>query len=150
MAARFGSAFWEKQMETASFFMKALGAIYLIREHVVEFRAVSVPAHASTPPLPPHLPLLPAQCVGPSMLPTLNSRGDILLVDQTAPTFDRIAVGDVVIARSVQNPRHTVCKRVLGLQGDEVDVHPPNRPGSTHKIKVRAPTAQRYVQFSSF
>lgn len=70
------------------------------------------------------------------MLPTLNSRGDILLVDQTAPTFDRIAVGDVVIARSVQNPRHTVCKRVLGLEGDEVDVHPPNRPGSTHKITV--------------
>ena len=32
------------------------------------------------------------------------------------------ATGDVVIAYSPQNPRHVVCKRVLGLPGDRVAV----------------------------
>lgn len=30
--------------------------------------------------------------------------------------------GDVVVAYSPQNPCHVVCKRVLGLPGDEVPV----------------------------
>ena len=34
----------------------------------------------------------------------------------------RVTAGDVVVAYSPQNPRHVVCKRVLGLPGDEVTV----------------------------
>lgn len=71
------------------------------------------------------------------MLPTFNARGDVVLVDHISVTADLIKVGDVVIARSVQNPRHIVCKRVLGLEGDTVAVQPPNRPGSAHRITVR-------------
>jgi len=64
------------------------------------------------------------QCVGPSMLPTFNTRGDVALVEHASVAFRRLHVGDVVVARSVQNPRHIVCKRILGLEGDLVQVAP--------------------------
>lgn len=60
----------------------------------------------------------PPQCVGPSMMPTFNPRGDIALLEHVTVWSGRVVVGDVVLARSAQNPRHMVCKRVLGLEGD--------------------------------
>ena len=69
-------------------------------------------------------------------MPTLNSSGDIVLVEHLSVSTGRVQVGDVVIARSVQNPRHIVCKRILGLEGDDVDVKSPTRQGSSRKIKV--------------
>jgi hypothetical protein len=57
------------------------------------------------------------KCVGPSMLPTLNRDGDIVLVDKLTPHFRPYESGEVVIARSVSNPRHTVCKRVIAKVG---------------------------------
>ena len=59
-------------------------------------------------------------CVGPSMWPTLNPRGDVLLVEKPSVAWLRIRPGDVVIAASPTNPRQTVCKRVAGLEGDRV------------------------------
>ncbi len=70
-------------------------------------------------------------------MPTFNPRGDIVLVDHVSVTAGLIKVGDVVIARSVQNPRHVVCKRVLGMEGDYVEVAPPIQAGSSRRIKVR-------------
>jgi hypothetical protein len=52
------------------------------------------------------------------MMPTFNPRGDIALLEHVSVWSGRVAAGDVVLARSVQNPRHMVCKRVLGLEGD--------------------------------
>ncbi len=52
------------------------------------------------------------------MMPTFNPRGDIALLEHVTVWSGRVAVGDVVLARSAQNPRHMVCKRVLGLEGD--------------------------------
>lgn len=75
-------------------------------------------ASADLPPAP-H----PGQCVGPSMMPTFNPRGDIALLEHVSVWSGRVAAGDVVLARSVQNPRHMVCKRVLGLEGDTGAVH---------------------------
>lgn len=46
------------------------------------------------------------------------------------------AAGDVVIARSVQNPRHVVCKRVLGLEGDTVTIPSSTRWGLGRTVKV--------------
>lgn len=54
------------------------------------------------------------KCVGPSMLPTLNRDGDIVLLDKLTPRMRKLHRGDVVIAKSVSNPRHTVCKRIIG------------------------------------
>ncbi|KAE9050867.1 hypothetical protein PR001_g1991 [Phytophthora rubi] len=64
------------------------------------------------------------KCAGPSMLPTLNRDGDILLLDKLTPRLWRLQPGEVVLATSMSNPRHTVCKRVVALEGDTVCVRP--------------------------
>jgi mitochondrial inner membrane protease subunit 1 len=58
---------------------------------------------------------------GPSMMPTLNEMGDIVLVDKFSSRFlHPIERGDVVIANSMNKKEFTVCKRVIGLPGDEI------------------------------
>eukprot|EP00514_Thraustochytrium_sp_LLF1b_P003205 CAMPEP_0184512354 /NCGR_PEP_ID=MMETSP0198_2-20121128/2832_1 /TAXON_ID=1112570 /ORGANISM="Thraustochytrium sp., Strain LLF1b" /LENGTH=136 /DNA_ID=CAMNT_0026902365 /DNA_START=84 /DNA_END=493 /DNA_ORIENTATION=+ len=59
-------------------------------------------------------------CVGPSMLPTFSTAGDIVLVERISPMADLIKNDDIVIAVSPTNPRQTVCKRVKGMAGDTV------------------------------
>lgn len=54
------------------------------------------------------------------MLPTINLTGDVVAVERITPRRGTIEVGDVVILISPENPRKTVAKRVLGLQGDAV------------------------------
>jgi signal peptidase I len=86
----------------AAYFLKALSAAYMCRECFCELTV----------------------CVGPSMMPTFNPSGDVALVERMVScTIIRqrpIQKGDVVIAKSIQNPRQSVCKRVLGLEGDVV------------------------------
>ena len=53
------------------------------------------------------------KCVGPSMLPTLNRNGDIVLLDKVTPSFRSVRKGEVVVCKSVSDPRNTVCKRVI-------------------------------------
>ncbi len=60
------------------------------------------------------------------MLPTLHARGDVVLLTPGPVRRGQLAVGDIVVARSPVNPRHTVCKRVAGLPGGRVD--PLGRP----------------------
>lgn len=81
-----------------TFFIQSLAAAYLFREHVCELTV----------------------CVGPSMMPTFNPKGDVAFVEHISVARQTIEVGDVVIAKSVQNPRQVVCKRVLGLPGDRI------------------------------
>ena len=50
-------------------------------------------------------------CVGPSMLPTFNRFGDIVLVERRID----VGKGDVVVSRSPTNPKHMVCKRVVAV-----------------------------------
>lgn len=59
------------------------------------------------------------------MSPTFNHHGDIALVERLSVHAGGIRVGDVVVARSVQNVRHVVIKRVLGMEGDLVPVAGP-------------------------
>ena len=61
-------------------------------------------------------------CVGPSMLPTLNVLGDILIVGKLSLLTGGLAVGDVVISKSPAEKSHTVCKRIKGFGGDRVRV----------------------------
>lgn len=44
--------------------------------------------------------------------------------------------GDVVTAYSVQNPKHVVCKRVLGLEGDTIKVPWSSTNGPARTVKV--------------
>jgi len=82
--------------------VKYVAAAYLVREHIAEFTI----------------------CVGPSMMPTFDPNGEVALVERmflTTTLRNRpIQKGDVVIARSVQNAKQSVCKRVMGLEGDLV------------------------------
>ena len=55
------------------------------------------------------------------MLPTLNARGDVVLLFPGPVRAGALRLGDIVVARSPVNPRHTVCKRVAGLPGGRVD-----------------------------
>ncbi|KAH7491615.1 hypothetical protein PRIC1_002977 [Phytophthora ramorum] len=64
------------------------------------------------------------KCTGPSMLPTLNRNGDILLLDKLSPKLWKLQPGEVVIATSMSNPRNTVCKRIIAQEGDTVCVRP--------------------------
>lgn len=120
----------------AAYLLKFGASVYLFRDYVCEPTVVSTGEGAlgkektgacptphpdlSPPPSPP-----PLQCVGPSMLPTLNARGDIVLIESLSRRAGRIRVGDVVVAASPTNPRHAVCKRVRGLGGDTVPVGEP-------------------------
>ncbi|KAJ8600956.1 hypothetical protein CTAYLR_006311 [Chrysophaeum taylorii] len=70
-----------------------------------------------------------SMCCGPSMLPTLNAAGDIVLMDRISHRFDRIKTGDVVICKSPTDATQTVCKRVAAVGGEVV-------PGSLRRRTV--------------
>ncbi|XP_068635419.1 mitochondrial ATP-independent inner membrane protease subunit 1a-like [Aristolochia californica] len=57
---------------------------------------------------------------GPSMLPTLNLTGDIVFVERISTRFGAAGVGDVVLARSPQNPKRLLTKRITAMEGDIV------------------------------
>lgn len=64
------------------------------------------------------------QVIGPSMFPTLSATGDLLLLERLSTRFQKVKAGDIVMACSPENPRLTVCKRVLALEGDKIMVLP--------------------------
>ena len=55
-----------------------------------------------------------AVCSGESMLPTLKSDGDVLLIDKISPALKTINRGDVVVCLSPEDPDKWICKRVVG------------------------------------
>ncbi|KAJ3103977.1 hypothetical protein HDU97_009632 [Phlyctochytrium planicorne] len=64
-------------------------------------------------------------CTGPSMLPTFNIGGDLVLVEYLSwKWFRKVDRGEVVVAISPLNPHRAICKRILGLPGDRVLVDP--------------------------
>jgi signal peptidase I len=97
-------------------------------------------------------------CVGPSMLPTFNTAGDVVILDRasrwlkwhdgsgraddtSAPAY---SAGCVVIARSPTNPDQTVCKRVVAVAGDAVFLPPsPWEQLAADSDSAAAPTTAR-------
>jgi len=49
------------------------------------------------------------------MLPTMNTHGDIVLIENMTSTIEP---GDVVVCISPSNPKQKLCKRVIGKPGD--------------------------------
>jgi len=86
------------------------------------------------------------------MMPTFNPQGDVALVEHITTSLELLQPGDVVIATSVQNPRQTVCKRILGLGGDIIQVvqsmDGPNRNGlmRVEKTLVEIPKGHVWLQ----
>ncbi|OVA07085.1 Peptidase S26A [Macleaya cordata] len=62
----------------------------------------------------------PALVYGPSMLPTLNLTGDLILAERISTRLGKVSPGDIVLVRSPENPRKIVTKRVMGMEGDSV------------------------------
>lgn len=63
------------------------------------------------------------QCIGPSMLPTMNESGDIVLVDKTRKPFkSEFKKGMVILAKSPTEPTKTVCKRIKAVEGDKISI----------------------------
>ncbi|OII71694.1 uncharacterized protein cubi_01308 [Cryptosporidium ubiquitum] len=70
---------------------------------------------------------------GPSMIPTIGPKRELLLYEKLTISFSRIFRlngkipiyrNDIVIANSVEDPEILVCKRVIGKEGDVVTVFP--------------------------
>ncbi|KAH0744181.1 hypothetical protein KY290_032174 [Solanum tuberosum] len=79
----------------------------------------------------------PVMVYGPSMLPTLNLTGDVLLVEHLSPLLDKLGPGDVILVRSPDNPRKTVTKRIIGMEGDTVTfLADPSRSDRYISLKV--------------
>jgi mitochondrial inner membrane protease subunit 1 len=70
---------------------------------------------------------------GPSMMPTLDEMGNIILVDRFSSSrlgWSPIARGDIVVASSSYKRDFIICKRVIALPGDTVHIAPP--PSQRH------------------
>lgn len=55
------------------------------------------------------------QCEGESMLPTLRSKGDAILVEKVSVAAKALSHGDVIIAVSPNNPDKLICKRIIAF-----------------------------------
>ena len=88
-------------------------------------------------------------CVGPSMLPTLNSAGDIILLSRFLHRYRPVEINDVVLAKSPNNPKQIVCKRVVGLPGDHIQYKRPrcgNMEFSYSKQGIVVPDGHIWLQ----
>ncbi|KAI8333723.1 mitochondrial inner membrane peptidase complex catalytic subunit [Chlamydoabsidia padenii] len=63
-------------------------------------------------------------CVGPSMLPTCNMTGDIMLVEHISQRFKSLEPGDVIVCMSPSVPGRSVLKRIIGMPGDNICIDP--------------------------
>eukprot|EP00732_Lithocolla_globosa_P008100 Lithocolla_globosa_v1_NODE_11134_length_533_cov_2.514644.p1 type:complete len:145 gc:universal NODE_11134_length_533_cov_2.514644:491-57(-) len=64
-------------------------------------------------------------CLGPSMLPTFNSSGDVVLIDLISVRQKKFQAGDVVVAYSLdQSASSGVMKRIIGMPGDRIYQNP--------------------------
>ncbi|RZC77220.1 hypothetical protein C5167_001385 [Papaver somniferum] len=62
----------------------------------------------------------PALVYGPSMLPTFSLTGGLVLGEKISPRLGKVNNGDIVLVRSPENPKKTINKCILGMEGDSV------------------------------
>uniref|UniRef100_A0A8C4XWP0 Mitochondrial inner membrane protease subunit n=1 Tax=Gopherus evgoodei TaxID=1825980 RepID=A0A8C4XWP0_9SAUR len=70
-------------------------------------------------------------CSGPSMEPTIQN-SDIVFSENLSRHFYCIQKGDIVIAKSPNDPKSNICKRVIGLEGDKVCISSPSDFRKSH------------------
>ncbi|XVE63270.1 hypothetical protein DITRI_Ditri07aG0006500 [Diplodiscus trichospermus] len=77
------------------------------------------------------------QVLGPSMLPTLNITGDVVLVEHLSHRLGKVSSGDLVLVRSPLDPRKTLTKRIVAMEGDNVSFSlDPTRNHSSRSLVV--------------
>ncbi|KAK2422912.1 hypothetical protein P8452_52365 [Trifolium repens] len=78
----------------------------------------------------------PTHAYGPSMLPTLNIAGDVVLVEHLSPRIGKVGYGDLVLVRSPLNPNRNLTKRVVAMEGDTVTYFDPLNSDSSRNAVV--------------
>ncbi|XP_022106349.1 mitochondrial inner membrane protease subunit 1-like isoform X1 [Acanthaster planci] len=63
------------------------------------------------------------KCTGPSMQPTIENNDIVLTEHISTKFFNKVDKGDVVVLRSPVDPKQFLCKRVVGMEFDEVPVN---------------------------
>ncbi|XP_077674605.1 mitochondrial inner membrane protease subunit 1 isoform X3 [Eretmochelys imbricata] len=74
-------------------------------------------------------------CSGPSMEPTIQN-SDIVFSENLSRHFYCIQKGDIVIAKSPNDPKSNICKRVIGLEGDKVCISSPSDFRKSHSYRL--------------
>ncbi|CAK8560847.1 unnamed protein product [Lathyrus sativus] len=89
----------------------------------------------------------PVKIYGPSMLPVIDLNPSIFLAERITPRSGKVTHRDIVVFRSPQNPRRTVTKRVVGLEGDTITYvsNPENSDNDKHETVV-VPKGHVWVQ----
>lgn len=59
--------------------------------------------------------------IGPSMLPTISTQGDLLLIDRCTPRLNGYRIGDIIILKNPYMPHRNLCKRIVGTAGGQVE-----------------------------
>ena len=75
--------------------------------------------------------------LGPSMLPTISVKGDMVLISHYYRRGRGVRVGDVVSFRHPMEPEAAALKRVTGLPGDLVLTGAKDFGGESMMIQVR-------------
>ena len=78
-----------------------------------------------------------AHTKGPSMYPTFNTRGDVVLVEQVSRLRRNLQPGDVVISVCPYEPKKMICKRLTALEGQRVDVRRLHGPFGQENTFIR-------------
>ncbi|MCO5575033.1 hypothetical protein L7F22_028830 [Adiantum nelumboides] len=68
--------------------------------------------------------LLQQKVYGPSMFPTFNATDDMILVERISTRFQKVKVGDIVMACSPEEPARVILKRLVAVEGDNITVLP--------------------------
>ncbi|KAL5073440.1 hypothetical protein RYX36_012424 [Vicia faba] len=89
----------------------------------------------------------PVKIYGPNMLLVIDLNPSIFLAERITPRSGKITHKDIVFFGSPQNPRRTVTKRVIGLEGDSITYvsNPENNDNDKHE-RVVAPKGRVWVQ----
>ncbi|KAJ8908512.1 hypothetical protein NDN08_005220 [Rhodosorus marinus] len=58
-------------------------------------------------------------CVGPSMLPTLEESGSLVIEEHISSYYGNFKNGDIVIAKPPYDSQVTVCKRICAMGGEK-------------------------------
>ncbi|GAU27384.1 hypothetical protein TSUD_55370 [Trifolium subterraneum] len=83
----------------------------------------------------------PTHAYGPSMLPTLNIAGDVVLVEHLSPRIGKVGYGDLVLVRSPLNPNRNLTKRVVAMEGDTVTYFDPLNSDSSRIAVIHEMTS---------
>ncbi|KAK1378479.1 Mitochondrial inner membrane protease subunit 1 [Heracleum sosnowskyi] len=93
--------------------------------------------------------LTPAHLYGPSMLPTINIYGDVVLAEKISPRFGKVGKNDIVLIRSPEDPRKVVTKRIVGIEGDSITYNIKPESDDTFKTIV-VPKGHDFLESIAF